>query len=264
MLFTNPPKFFPIAKRIISVVPSLTEFLHSIHLFEETIAITRFCIHPADWFNHKPRIGGTKQLHINDIISLKPDLIIASKEENVKEQIEELAENIPVYLTDINSLEDALESMRNIGRLTDRDKRAEMICTEIENKFAGMQNFQITSAAYLIWKDPYMAAGNGTFINNMMQHAGFSNCFADTNRYPSIDISRLMAANPQWILLSSEPYPFREKHVQELQHLMPDKKIMCVDGEMFSWYGSRLLYAPDYFAQIRKRMQKIDDVPQGG
>ena len=131
---------------------------------------------------------------------------------------------------------------------------------EIEKKFLHLDaRLQTTNnkpqTAYLIWRNPYMAAGGDTFINDMMNHCGFENIYKETNRYPEIAIEELREKNCELLLLSSEPFSFKEKHVEELQPLLPDTKIILVDGEMFSWYGSRLLYGPEYFQQLLKLLQ---------
>jgi ABC-type Fe3+-hydroxamate transport system substrate-binding protein len=243
-------------RRIISLVPSQTELLFDLGLDEEVIGLTKFCVHPNEWFTTKTRVGGTKTVHIEKVKSLRPDLIIANKEENVKEQIEELKQLAPVYVTDISNLEDALPMIIDIGNLTNRLEQASALKDQIESGFNELSAFirQQSSSpiktAYLIWKDPYMAAGSGTFINDMLERCGFENVFHESGRYPEIEISELASLNCQLLLLSSEPYPFKQKHIDELQPLLPHVEIVLADGEMFSWYGSRLLYAIHYFKKL--------------
>jgi ABC-type Fe3+-hydroxamate transport system substrate-binding protein len=239
-------------KHIISLVPSQTELLYDLGLDDEVIGITKFCIHPEKWFRTKTRIGGTKTADIQRITSLKPDLIIANKEENVKDQIEELQKVAPVYVSDIVTLEDALQMITDVGKLTGKLEKAEEIENTIKAMFDKLSTIQPTQlrTAYLIWKDPYMAAGGDTFINEMLNRCGLENIFERELRYPQIEISQLSSLNCQLLLLSSEPYPFKQKHIYELQQRLPNTKILLVDGEMFSWYGSRLLHAPDYFGRM--------------
>ena len=111
------------------------------------------------------------------------------------------------------------------------------------------------NTCYLIWRNPWMTIGGDTFIHDMLSRCGFQNIFGDHNRYPEVTIDTLRNKNCQLLLLSSEPYPFKENHIAELQQELPDTKIMLVDGEMFSWYGSRLLKAPDYFSGLLKQLQ---------
>ena len=242
-------------QRMISVVPSQTELLSDLGLDEEVIGITKFCVHPEKWFRTKTRIGGTKQLHLDRIRELQPDFILANKEENVKEQIEELAKEFPVWISDVNNLQDALGMMTSIGKIMDRQSEAETLTTKIQAGFSQLPAPGYKpQACYLIWKDPYMTIGGDTFIHQMLNHCGLENCFADRTRYPELPIEALKTAGCQLLLLSSEPYPFKQKHVEELQTLLPQTKILLVDSEMFSWYGSRLVKAPAYFRQLQREI----------
>lgn len=245
-------------KRIISLVPSQTELLFDLGLDEEVIGITKFCVHPEHWFRMKTRVGGTKQLHLEKIKQLQPDLIIANKEENLREQIEELAKNFTVWVSDVNNLEDAVEMIESIGEVTSKKSQAKPIVEQIKENFCQLQAInQELQTCYLIWKDPYMTAGGDTFINDMLNRAGFHNILENFTRYPEITIEQLRKVNCQLLLLSSEPYPFKQKHVDEIQLLLPDAKIILVDGEMFSWYGSRLLKAPAYFQQLQNQVLSL-------
>jgi ABC-type Fe3+-hydroxamate transport system substrate-binding protein len=238
-------------KKIISVVPSQTELLFDLGLDEEVIGITKFCIHPSTWFRTKTRVGGTKQLHIDQIISLQPDLIIANKEENVEEQINELAKHFPVWISDIKTLEDAYEMMHAVGEMLGQNKKAQDLVERIKSSISGLQSTNSKSCAYLIWQNPLMTVGSDTFIHHMLGLAGFKNVFADRTRYPEITIEEIQQRNPEFILLSSEPFPFKQKHADELKQQLPNSKIIFVDGEMFSWYGSQLLKAPEYFRSLK-------------
>jgi ABC-type Fe3+-hydroxamate transport system substrate-binding protein len=233
--------------RIISLVPSQTELLYDLGLEDEVIGITKFCIHPEKWFRSKIRIGGTKTVHIRQIDNLQPDLIIANKEENTKEQIEELAAKYPVWVSNIQSIEDALQMIKAVGSLTDRDVTADDLVAQIASGFAGFQKIAVPKkVAYFIWRNPWMCAGGDTFINNMLEKAGWTNVMAHKDRYPAIDLAELAALQPQLILLSSEPYPFKDQHIAEIKTALPDAEVQLVDGEMFSWYGSRMLKAIPY------------------
>ncbi|TAJ54389.1 MAG: cobalamin-binding protein [Chitinophagaceae bacterium] len=244
--------------RIVSLVPSQTELLAAIGLNEEVIGITKFCVHPTHWFRHKQRIGGTKNVDIEKIRALQPDLIIANKEENVQEQVLELEKIAPVWTSDIHSIEDALSMMQSVGALTGKTAETTSLITTIEEKRMLLQK-QLNDSkkrlrvVYLIWKDPYMAAGGDSFIDTMLQACGWENCLGNRMRYPEINLSELAQLRPDLVLLSSEPYPFQQKHITALQQVLPGTKIVLADGEMFSWYGSRMADAFDYF---RKMLQE--------
>jgi ABC-type Fe3+-hydroxamate transport system substrate-binding protein len=250
-------------KRIISVVPSQTELLFDLGLHEEVIGITKFCIHPESWHQTKTRVGGTKQLHPGKIKELQPDLIIANKEENDQQQIEELSKYFPVWISDVNNLDGALKMIRSIGDITNKKPQARQITDQIKNNFSQLQTSTPIAignkrrTCYLIWKDPYMTVGGDTFINDMLKYAGFQNIFSQQKRYPQVTTEKLQTVNCQFLLLSSEPFPFKQKQVDELQPLIPNAKIILVDGEMFSWYGSRLLKAPAYFQQLQNQILSL-------
>lgn len=248
-------------RRIVSLVPSQTELLHHLGLDEAVVGITRFCVHPQQWFREKPRVGGTKQLHLDRIAALQPDLVIANREENDKEQVTALMQQFPVWTSDIHTLAEALQMIGAIGDITGRSERALQLVQEIRQAFAELENnLHVTGppvrTAYLIWQDPWMAAGGDTFINGMMEACGLENVFAHLPRYPVIQLEQLQDAGCGLVLLSSEPYPFREKHLAALQPALPGTRILLADGEMFSWYGSRLRLAPAYFRELTARARQ--------
>ncbi len=257
MILKKPSQLGYLPKRIISLVPSQTELLYSLGLDKQTAGITKFCISPVIWFRNKNKIGGTKTLNIKKIQELKPDLIIANKEENVKEQIDELAADYPVWVTDVNSVEGALQMIKDVGKLTGKVKPAAAIVSEIKKQFKKLKPPPRKPAtAYLIWRNPYMTVGGDTFISGMMQLGGLKNVFAKQKRYPKISVEELQAAKCKYILLSTEPYPFKEKHIYELQQQIPGVKILLADGEMFSWYGSRMLLMPQYLRALLNNFEK--------
>lgn len=241
-------------QRIISLVPSQTELLHYLGLESEVAGITKFCVHPKEWHQSKTRVGGTKQLHIDIIRELQPDLVIANKEENILGHIEEIRTFCPVYTTDVSSLDDALQMIRAVGALVQKECAAAILANSIQGRFSGLAVNPPKRAAYLIWKNPYMAAGCGTFIDDMMRQCGFLNVFASQERYPEITLDTLCEKDCDWVLLSSEPYPFGEKDLMQLGTFVSGS-VTLVDGEMFSWYGSRLLEAAPYFRQLMTDLQ---------
>jgi ABC-type Fe3+-hydroxamate transport system substrate-binding protein len=242
-------------KRIVSLVPSQTELLCYLGLGKELLGLTKFCIHPAGVQSTRLIVGGTKNLKLDKIASLQPDLIIGNKEENQQEQIEALIKDFPVWMSDIQNLDDALAMIHAIGQICDKQTEALQLQSSIQDQFAALHSWeQPLRTAYFIWRKPYMVAAGGTFINDLLQRAGFVNVFGNENRYPKKTAADLLAANPEVILLSSEPYPFKDKHIKELQDICPQANIKLVDGELFSWYGNRLLYSASYFANLRKKI----------
>jgi ABC-type Fe3+-hydroxamate transport system substrate-binding protein len=245
-------------KRIISLVPSQTELLFYLGLADEVVGITKFCIHPEEWFRSKTRIGGTKKLDLQKIRRLQPDLIIANKEENTKEEIEELAAEFPVWISDVNHLKDALSMIEAIGTITGRQQASGTLTGLIQEKFATLTTpGRRPKTAYLIWKDPFMTIGGDTFISDMLARAGYENIFARETRYPQTTPEKVKAFNCELILLPSEPFPFKKTHAKEIMKSVPDAKVLLVDGEMFSWYGSRLLQAPEYFNQLQQQIKAL-------
>ena len=244
-------------KRIISLVPSQTELLFYLGLEEEVVGITKFCVHPIEQFRKKTKVGGTKQIKLDLIDQLKPDLIIANKEENDKAQIEALAAKYPVWISDIYNLKDALAIIKAVGKIINCSTKAQVLASSIEHEFASLPKPEKRpKAAYFIWRNPWMVAGNQTFIHHMLHLAGFENAFADQNRYPTVTAEQLKEANPEVLFLSSEPYPFKQKHLAELQEVCPRAVIKLVDGELFSWYGNRLLHSATYFRNLRVLVEK--------
>jgi ABC-type Fe3+-hydroxamate transport system substrate-binding protein len=246
-----------VPQRIISVVPSQTELLWDLGLQEEIVGITKFCIHPDELFRSKTRVGGTKKLDLEKIKELQPDLIIANKEENERSQIGELCDLFPVWISDIKNLNDSLNMIGALGEIFQKQKTANKIKDLIAKGFEKLEKpLHHKRATYFIWKGPLMVAGRDTFINDMLERCGFENALTDPlSRYPEITEQELIQLNPELVLLSSEPYPFNEKHIHEFKLLLPHATVLVVDGELFSWYGSRLIHSPAYFKELEIKIQ---------
>ncbi len=248
-------------QKIISLVPSITQLLFDLGLQEQIVGRTKFCIHPADKIKNIPTIGGTKNLDLKKIIALNPDLIFATKEENEKAQVEELQNQFNIYIKDVCNLEDNYNMISDIGKLTHTETRADAIILKTKDNFKKLKeisNKPVTNkrALYLIWRKPYMTIGSDTFIHSMMESIGLENVFGNSIRYPVIDnLSLVKDMDIQLVLLSSEPYPFKENHIAEIRIQLPAAKILLVDGEYFSWYGSRIMESPEYFEKL---LQQID------
>jgi len=248
---SSPPQ------RIVSLVPSQTELLYHLGLGERVCGITKFCVHPEPWFRSKTRVGGTKSVKPAIIEQLDPDLVLANKEENSKDQVAALQKHYPVWVSDVHDLDSALDMISRVGTIADAGEKAGQIIMQIQSGFNQLETLHPArkpKTAYLIWRNPYMTIGSGTFIHDMLHRCGLENIFGDHNRYPEIGVEAIRQKNCELLLLSSEPYPFKENHIAELQQQLSGTSIILVDGEMFSWYGSRLLEAPGYFGQLLKKI----------
>lgn len=243
-------------KRIVSLVPSQTELLYALGLDEEVVGQTLFCIHPDAQHRTKPRVGGTKQYKFDVIAALQPDLIIGNKEENEEEGIRQLMDQYPVWMSDIKGLDDALDMMTRVGALVNKAEAAQAMVSRIKGGFETLQGSTAPAKVlYLIWRKPWMAAGHSTFIHEMLGRLGWQNVATnEVSRYPELRAEQITQLAPELILLSSEPYPFKEKHMAELRAICPRANIRLVDGELFSWYGSRLQYSVDYFKQLLQQI----------
>lgn len=243
--------------RIVSLVPSITELLYDLQLHEEVVGITKFCVRPHSWYKSKVRVGGTKTVDLDKVVALDPDLIIANREENDRQQIEKLSSRYDVWITNVHTISSALDMIRACGERTNRADLAQEIADSISEELRSYRaDFTIADvpSAYFIWREPLMVAGGDTFIHHMMQQAGFDNVYVHHDRYPETDYEQLRSLSPQVLLLSSEPFPFKEQHRDTLQRAFPEARVVLVDGEIFSWYGSRMLQAPAYFRQLRTDM----------
>ena len=251
------------AKRIVSLVPSQTELLFAIGAGDSVVGLTKFCTEPLDKVGDVAKVGGTKKFDFDAIAALNPDLIIGNKEENYLEGIEQLAQDYPVWLSDMVTLEESLEMIRALGVLSGQADNAASMASTIEADFAALEGaesekntnsaFQNIDVAYFIWQKPFMVAGGGTFINEMLKHGGMSNVFANQDRYPEVTMEAIRESTAEVVLLSSEPFPFRQKHLEYFQGELPNKQIELVDAMPFSWYGSQLLRTPDYLRELRTK-----------
>jgi ABC-type Fe3+-hydroxamate transport system substrate-binding protein len=243
-----------VPRRIVSLVPSQTELLYTLGLHEEVVGITKFCVHPENWYSTKVRVGGTKNVDIARVKKLNPDLIIGNKEENSKADIDMLARDFPVWMSDIYNLKDALSMIEQVGLVVNKHQVSHELSKTIAMNFRQIKGFlNNKKVLYFIWKDPYLVAANNTFIHAMIEEElGGVNVVRRLNRYPEIDVFD-NNLQPDIVLLSSEPYPFRPHHMDAMQAVYPSAEIMLVNGEFFSWYGSRLTMAPDYFRKVFHR-----------
>jgi iron complex transport system substrate-binding protein len=259
----NPFSFETTPKRIVSLVPSQTELLYDLGLEDKIVGITKFCVHPYHFKSTKMIIGGTKQVKYDKIAELKPDIIIANKEENTLEIVEELKSICAVWVTDIVTIEDNFQMISDFGRLfncrTESQKWIDKIRFAYNDFLQFVKDIPEQKVAYFIWKNPYMAAGENNFINEMLKLNHFRNIY-DGNartpgRYPEVIIQKLrIQGDPDVVFLSSEPYPFKDEDAFEIGRFTHHAKVVFVDGEMFSWYGSRLVKAFAYFKNLHLRL----------
>lgn len=239
--FTFPPK------KIVSLCPAITETMYRMELQDEIVGRTRFCIHPQPDVKNAMNIGGTKDLHIERIHELKPDLIIAEKEENTKEMVAELEPHYPVFVFEIQTFSEALRMIHDVGMITGREDQASSLVQKIEAKFLALPDQSGSRIAYVIWKKPYMVVGKNTYIQSLLDKMGFVNPFTKyEGRYPAITEDDLQAASLDYLFLATEPYPFKEKDLPDFKELLPKTIPLIVDGEMF-WYGGMMLEAASYF-----------------
>jgi ABC-type Fe3+-hydroxamate transport system substrate-binding protein len=244
------------ATRIVSLVPSITELCAALGLEQEVVGITRFCVAPPDWYRSKTRIGGTKNPDTEKIIALRPDMVLANKEENTASDIETLTRaGIPVWVSDIRNLAQAIGMMRDVGKLTGRGREAAALMQAIEVLLGAAPPAPV-SAVCLVWWNPMMIAGEDTFIHAMMEAAGFQNALTGlhTSRYPEVTDVQLIAASPRVLLLPSEPFPFSEKHVAHFRALLPAAEVVRVPGEFLSWYGSRMITAIPHLRRLSETL----------
>ncbi len=242
--------------KVVSLVPSITEALFDLGLTKnEVIGRTKFCIHPSEKVKNVPIIGGTKNINIEKIKALQPDLILANKEENVKEQVEALMTDFKVVVTNVENVEDNYYLLKTLGKLFNKEEKAQCFNLKIYDVLNEAKINSSIKVAYLIWKNPYMTIGSDTFIDKILREIGFENIFKDRKRYPVIETEDL--ADAEIIMLSSEPFPFKEKHIEELKMVYPDKKIMIVDGEAFSWYGTHIAKCGSYFKELIAEVEAL-------
>ena len=247
--------------RIVSLVPSQTELLFDLGLENSVVGITKFCVHPNHFLKEKTKVGGTKNPNFDKIIALNPDIIICNKEENTKEIIEECSKICTTWTTNIITVEDNFKMIADFGQIFNIEAKAKILNEKISFALSDFKQFitdkQPCKVAYFIWKKPFMVVGKDNYINEMLRLNKFENVFEnnnfESNRYPEIQLEELKKHDLDYVFLSSEPYPFSEKDKNDFDHFT-NAKIEIVDGEMFSWHGSRLLLALEYFKKLHKTL----------
>lgn len=246
--------------RIVSLVPSQTELLVDLGLKDQLLGITKFCVHPEGLRKEKTVVGGTKEVHLDRINQLQPDIILCNKEENTLQMVQDLEKIAPVHVSDVVSIDGAVELIEEYGEIFGTKAKASEITTKILAQSAAFEksilNRPTRKVAYFIWEDPYMVAGKDTFIDHLLQVNKFKNAFSEeASRYPEVTLEMLQENDVDLVLLSTEPFPFREKHKKNFQKEVKKAAVHIVDGEYFSWYGSRLILAFDYFRKLHEELE---------
>jgi ABC-type Fe3+-hydroxamate transport system substrate-binding protein len=249
-----------IPKRIVSLVPSQTELLYDLGLEDQIFGLTKFCVHPNRAKQIKEIVGGTKNIKLEKIRDLNPDIILCNKEENTKEIVEACEQICPVHVSDIFNLEDAKELIKDYGLFFNKKAESSVIIQKMDFKINDFLSYvkdkPVLKVAYFIWRDPWMVAANNTFIDYLLQLNNYENVYANKERYPEVELNKIrLEGDPGLVFLSSEPYPFKEEHTLEIERFTHHAKIVFVDGELFSWYGSRLLQSFNYFKKLRERVE---------
>jgi ABC-type Fe3+-hydroxamate transport system substrate-binding protein len=243
-------------RRIVSLVPSQTELLAYLGLDDTVAGITRFCERPSHWRSEKTIVGGTKEVDVDRVADLAPDLILANHEENTRADVEALDEIAPVFVTAVKTVTEALDMIRTVGTLTATADQTSTLAGQIIARFSRLPDFAPLRAAYLIWREPYMTVGHDTFIHDVMSWGGFENAYDDQPRYPEVSLTSLSERDLDVVLCGTEPFPFHQKDAftDDLREVLPNTPVEIVDGQPFSWYGPRLLDTPAYLTELRESM----------
>ena len=251
-------------RRIASLVPSLTELLFELELDGSIVARTGFCIHPKDKVRHVKKVGGTKSVNIEALIAARPSHVIVNVDENRKEAIAGLRQHVPtLVVTHPLVPDDNVTLFLEFGRIFDRHDRAAELVAEFrsarERLAAAMRDKPLVPVLYLIWKDPWFTISRSTYVSAMLAAAGLSTLPIESDtRYPVLSNEDPAWRDARVILLSSEPYSFRPKHIDELSQSMGfDKPCLLVDGERLSWYGSRAIAGLHYLDELRNRIDAV-------
>ncbi len=245
--------------RLVSLCPSLTELLFDLGVGEQVVGRTRFCIHPAGDVDRVERVGGTKNPKIDRIVALQPDLVFMNEEENRREDADVLREQgVRVHASLPRTPEETAAMVRAIARNVQRAEAGERIAADIEQQARDVRaraGARRVRYAYLIWRDPWMTVSDDTFVAEMLKLPGGENVFGKRPvRYPVVTPIELTEAHPELVLLSTEPFPFTDRHADELaeQTGLAVDRFRIVDGELLSWHGSRtprgILYAESVMA----------------
>lgn len=247
----------PHPDRVVSLCPSQTELLFKLGVGDRVVGVTKFCVHPKAQVQQRARVGGTKNVDIERVRALRPDLVLAEKEENTHETVLELEREFPVFVTDVVDVDSALAMITTVGRVLGAEEPAAALRSSIRVSLEELDVAKRWRVLYLIWREPWMAAGRDTYIDSVMRTCGFDNV-VEGSRYPELTLNSMQHLEPDFVFLSSEPFPFRDRHCQEVGAAMPTPGIVHVDGEIFSWYGSRMMLIAPYIRELRRQLVRVD------
>ncbi len=247
--FGKPFELAEPARRIVSLIPSITEIFFRLGVGDRVVGVTKFCTEPPDGVAAKPKVGGQKNPWIDAINDLKPDLVVANVEENRKVDVEAMgAAGLSVLVTYPRKVREGIQLIRDLGVLTGATGQAEAIVGECEAALAEAEMAGRTPVRVFcpIWRKPYMTINGDTFVDDMLRTCGGENIFRDRpERYPTVTLQEMAALRPEVILLPDEPYPFTEKHLTDFQGF-PDvpavrnHRVCLMDGKALCWYGPRI------------------------
>jgi iron complex transport system substrate-binding protein len=243
-------------RRVVSLCPSTTETLFALGLGDgRLVGRTDWCRHPRGRVEALASVGGTKKVRSERVAALDPDLIVAVREENDREQIESLAATWPVFVLDPVDVESAIQGVDRLGDVVGAGEIANRLATRIRAAFADLPRAPSLRVAYLIWRKPWMVVGKDTYVDDVLRRLGLVNVGADLEgRYPETDAAALRRARVELLLASSEPFPFDASYFEELRTLVPEAAPVLVDGEAFSWHGARMLEAAVAFRELVPRL----------
>lgn len=261
--------------RIVSLVPSVTELLFELGVGDRLVGRTGFCIHPKDSIKTVPKVGGTKSVDIERIRELAPTHLIVNIDENEKHTIDQLASFVPnVIVTHPLGPLDNLPLYRLLGAIFGRQSRAAELCEAFQKVYSdaveACADLPRERVLYLIWKSPWMTVSRDTYVSRTLAAVGWDTVGIESkDRYPKIELTAELVLRVDRVLLSSEPYAFRERHLDEIRqtlaaanhHFVPTAleeaespvTVSLIDGEMTSWYGSRAIEGMKYLARLRAR-----------
>jgi ABC-type Fe3+-hydroxamate transport system substrate-binding protein len=249
--------------RIVSLVPSITELLFDLGLQSNLVGRTGFCIHPKDLVRKVPKVGGTKTIDLARIKRLHPTHLVVNIDENPRGMVEEIAKFVPhVVVTHPRAPRDNLDLYRLLGGIFSRQEQAEALCRRFEHAYDEVATIGASwprqQVLYLIWKAPWMTVSSDTYISRMLATVGWDTVAPNSSsRYPTVDLTPQFLAKVDFVLLSSEPYTFRERHCVEVLDALPERsrtRVALIDGSMTSWYGSRAIPGLTYLREFRQSL----------